>query len=168
MNAFNAWYYSFSPYVADAERENVVLKQTIKYAIYPLLGILTFAEKAYSIFNGEAGAVTAGFVASSMIGFVYFWPIAYGVGKLRRKLSSRILIYSGSASVIAVVVGIFIQHPIVLMITTSAFVVTILSIFAIISMRLLNRLVSLILREIPSKEIKSAKKTKTPSQRWRI
>ncbi len=143
MNVFNAWYYSFSPNVANAERENPVLQQMIKYAIYPLLGILTVAEKVYSVFNGETGAVTAGFVTSSMIGFVYLWPIAYGIGKVRRiKLSSNILIYTIVISFIGIIAGILISDPILLMITTSAFVVTILGISSMISVKLINKLIS--------------------------
>jgi len=168
MKIFNAWYYSFSPSVADAERKNTVLQHAIKYAIYPLLAILTVAEKAYSIFEGEAGAVAAGFVTSSMIGFVYLWPIAYGVGRLGRRLSWRILIYAGVASIVAVSVGTLTQHPTALMITTSVFVLIILGIFAIICRRLINGLIRLTSREVPSKPIKSTRKTKVPSRRWPI
>ena len=37
MTGFNQIYYSFSPYVADFERENVVFKQTVKVALTPML-----------------------------------------------------------------------------------------------------------------------------------
>ncbi len=143
MNVFNMWYYSFSPYVADAERQDPVLQQTMKYAIYPLLGILTVAEKAYSALNGEVGAVTAGFVTSSMIGFVYFWPIAYGITRIRkRQLHYKVMISAILISLIGVITGILIPNPILLMITTSAFVVTILGISSLISVRLINRIIS--------------------------
>lgn len=143
MNVFNMWYYSFSPSVANTEREIPVLQQTIKYAIYPLLSILTVAEKAYFILSGESAAVMAGFVTSSMIGFVYFWPIAYGIGKVsRRKIDSNVLTSGIIISLIGVVIGILMAEPILLMITTSAFVLTVLSVSSIISARMINRLIS--------------------------
>lgn len=37
MNAFNVFYYSFSPVIADYERENPILKDTIKVLIAPLI-----------------------------------------------------------------------------------------------------------------------------------
>ena len=37
MTGFNQVYYSFSPYVADFERENVVFKETVKVALTPML-----------------------------------------------------------------------------------------------------------------------------------
>ena len=37
MTTFNQVYYSFSPYVADFERENVVFKETVKVALTPML-----------------------------------------------------------------------------------------------------------------------------------
>ena len=41
MAGFNQFYYSFSPAVADLERENPVFKETVKLAITPLLSSLT-------------------------------------------------------------------------------------------------------------------------------
>jgi len=37
MKSFNEFYYSFSPYIADYERENVVFKEIVKVTITPLL-----------------------------------------------------------------------------------------------------------------------------------
>ena len=41
MNEFNQFYYSFSPYVADYERENPVFKEAVKVTLTPLLTSLT-------------------------------------------------------------------------------------------------------------------------------
>jgi len=41
MAGFNQFYYSFSPAVADLERENPIFKETVKLAITPLLSSLT-------------------------------------------------------------------------------------------------------------------------------
>jgi hypothetical protein len=47
MTGFNQFYYSFSPTVADLERENPVFKEAVKIAITPMLStlsIMTLAE----------------------------------------------------------------------------------------------------------------------------
>ncbi len=41
MTVFNQFYYSFSPYVADYERENPVFKETVKVSLTPMLTSLT-------------------------------------------------------------------------------------------------------------------------------
>jgi hypothetical protein len=41
MTAFNQFYYSFSPAIADYERENIVFKEAVKVGLTPLLTSLT-------------------------------------------------------------------------------------------------------------------------------
>jgi len=41
MNTFNDVYYSFSPYIADYERENPVFKEMVKIAITPMISSLS-------------------------------------------------------------------------------------------------------------------------------
>ena len=41
MTGFNQFYYSFSPYVADYERENPIFKEAVKVTLTPLLTSLT-------------------------------------------------------------------------------------------------------------------------------
>ena len=41
MTGFNQFYYSFSPAVADLERENPVFKETVKLTLTPMLASLT-------------------------------------------------------------------------------------------------------------------------------
>jgi len=41
MNSFNDFYYSFSPIIADYERENPVFKEAVKIAITPMIGSLS-------------------------------------------------------------------------------------------------------------------------------
>ena len=41
MESFNQFYYSFSPTIADLERENPVFKETVKISITPLLSSLS-------------------------------------------------------------------------------------------------------------------------------
>jgi hypothetical protein len=139
MNVFNAWYYSFSPYVADYERQQPWLQQIVKTSIYPLLGILTLSEKGFSTVQGDYGAVIAGSIASSMIGAVYFWPLALAAPQVRNgtrfnyKLAATAFAVVSAATVFSIIVG----NEIALMITTSLFVLTLVGIFATISAKII-------------------------------
>jgi len=46
MTGFNQFYYSFSPAIADYERENPAFKETVKLALTPLLTSLTLLQYA--------------------------------------------------------------------------------------------------------------------------
>ena len=46
MTAFNQFYYSFSPTIADYERENTIFKETVKLTLTPLLASLTLLQHA--------------------------------------------------------------------------------------------------------------------------
>jgi len=78
MKAFNAWYYSFSPYIADFISKQPLLKETMKILLYPFVGILHISALTYSAlsFNPELAIVAAGIVASGLIGIIYFAPLS--------------------------------------------------------------------------------------------
>ena len=48
MSTFNEMYYSFSPYIADMEREHPMFKEAVKLAITPMLSTLAIMENAES------------------------------------------------------------------------------------------------------------------------
>ena len=48
MNTFNDVYYSFSPYIADMERENPMFKEAVKLGLTPMLSSLAIMENANS------------------------------------------------------------------------------------------------------------------------
>ena len=87
MNVFNAWYYSFSPTVAEHVKTNMALRNVAKAVIYPLIGTLYLAQWSYSAlsFAPELGIFVAGLVASSLIGIVYFAPITALATELARR-----------------------------------------------------------------------------------
>ncbi len=143
MNAFNTVYYSFSPQVADYEREQPWLQSTVKAAIYPLFGILLASERAFSASGGgEAGTVLAGAVASALIGAVYVSPAAAAatiVGK--RRVGKNILLAaliavatSLAATAIALQAGSFLA----LQMSTSVFVVSLAATAALVVARLVK------------------------------
>jgi hypothetical protein len=88
MDIFNAWYYSFSPSVADFINSNDALRAPVRVILYPLLGILSLSTLAYSVFSWapEFAVLTAGLVASSLIGLVYLTPFTFvGMRALTRR-----------------------------------------------------------------------------------
>ena len=133
MNVFNSWYYSFSPYVADYERQQPWLQQIVKTLIYPLMGILTISEKGFSAVQGDYGTLIAGTIASSMIGAVYFWPFALSVKQVRvKKFNYRLAIILITVIFVAALCAIFSGNKYALMATTSLLVLTLVSIFSIL------------------------------------
>jgi len=95
MIAFNAWYYSFSPGIAEFIREHATVRSTAKFALYPLIGILRIGAAAFNLFptNPEAGAVLSGLLISSLIGVLYLAvpltaPLAYS--RRARRIAERL------------------------------------------------------------------------------
>ena len=52
MSIFNNIYYSFSPYIADYERENPVFKEVVKLVITPMISSLSILN--YVDMNSES------------------------------------------------------------------------------------------------------------------
>jgi hypothetical protein len=80
MILFNAWYYSFSPHLAQYVSTRPMQRTLLRYGLYPLIVILYASYYAYlfvSPLNADAGAVMAGIVAASLLGLVYLAPIVY-------------------------------------------------------------------------------------------
>jgi hypothetical protein len=78
MNAFNLWYYSFSPQVADFIVVHDAVRSPLRAVLYPLLSILEFSSATYSAFQStpELAITIAGIVASGLIGLVYLTPVS--------------------------------------------------------------------------------------------
>jgi len=73
MVAFNAWYYSFSPGIAQYESNNPAMRVAVKIMIYPLIWILQIGPIVFDIFafNYEAAAVLSGITIGALVGTVY-------------------------------------------------------------------------------------------------
>ena len=56
MGTFNDVYYSFSPIIADYERENPYFKEAVKLAITPMISTLSLMENA----NSESEVLSIG------------------------------------------------------------------------------------------------------------
>lgn len=134
MKAFDSWYYSFSPAVAESISQNEFLKGITRALLYPLIGILRLAYYTYNFTAGdpELRVVSAGALASVLIAIVYLVPVELllsrtrGFGVLFR---SRILVgafalaFSSLASIL-----LSLSHVIAidLTLTTPVFVISLI------------------------------------------
>jgi hypothetical protein len=149
MNVFNGWYYSFSPSVAAYEGETPWLRQVVRTSISPLLTILDLSSSIYKtmIFNSELAVVFTGLVASTLIGGVYFAPIALGLSAVSRNKVEHFkfrnlkigLIVVWGLSIIAISAGEFTYTSTIMMFGTGLFVLSGISTIIILYIYLLKR-----------------------------
>jgi len=83
MTAFNSFYYSFSPTVADLERQNPMFKETVKVAITPLLSSLSLLQ--YVDIDSEAEMLGYGIGIILLNIGMYFVAPALIVFKLKNR-----------------------------------------------------------------------------------
>jgi hypothetical protein len=76
MQAFNSFYYSFSPQVALFMASHGEVRSAMKVILYPLIGILYVSSRIFQLlsFNGELAVTVSGIFAALGIGAVYFGP----------------------------------------------------------------------------------------------
>jgi hypothetical protein len=87
MGMFNDVYYSFSPVIADLERENPLFQQTVKLFITPMISSLSIMTLADG--NSEAEVLGLGIsVIALNLGLYIAAPVAVGF-TISRKIKSR-------------------------------------------------------------------------------
>ena len=87
MTAFNQFYYTFSPTVAEWEKQNAFFKEIVKMAITPL--ITTLSILSYLNIDSEIEMVVYGVgVILLNIGMYFVFP-AFVVVRLRRHISHK-------------------------------------------------------------------------------
>ena len=85
MTGFNQFYYSFSPVVADYERENIVFKEVVKISLTPLLASLTLLQ--YIDIDSEFEILGYGISIILLNIGMYFVAPAVLITKVRKKFS---------------------------------------------------------------------------------
>ena len=80
MGAFNDVYYSFSPIIADYERENPVFKEMVKMGITPLLTTLSLMDYA----DSESSVLGIGISLIVLNGLMYVGVPVIGIIVIRR------------------------------------------------------------------------------------
>ena len=81
MTSFNQFYYSFSPAIADYERENPAFKEAVKIALTPLLTSLTLLQ--YVDINSESEMLGYGIAVILLNIGMYFIAPAVLITKIR-------------------------------------------------------------------------------------
>jgi hypothetical protein len=132
MLAFNIWYYSFSPSLADIIIESQFFKTVMKFSLYPLLGILHLSSIVYTFFenNSEIAVFMSGIVASFLIGSVYVTPIF--IPLLYRKRSYLRSVFNFAVLLLSLgfilsIIGEIILNQRLMILGTSIFVIAILT-----------------------------------------
>jgi len=82
MTGFNQFYYSFSPTIADYERENPVFKEAVKLTLTPLLTSLTLLQ--YADINSESEMLGYGIGIILLNIGMYFGIPAVFITKFRK------------------------------------------------------------------------------------
>jgi len=142
MQAFNAFYYSFSPQVASFISSNNNLRTVVKAILYPLVGILYLSNIVFTAtsFNGELAVTLAGILASISLGAIYLGPIAVVLSRLFKfNRSSRYIRIIRVTCVIAVIslIGLYLAELAQLTaLMTATTIGTVLSCFALGSLLL--------------------------------
>jgi streptogramin lyase len=150
MIVFNAWYYSFSPTVAQFIRENSAARTVTKFALYPLMAILRLGAASFYIFptNLEVGAVLSGLLVSSLISIVYvsipltiLLVCSERLNRIARRLQVPVLLILFGALAAVLLMTVLPAPAIPMMIATSAIILASLSMSALSVSRALLRLV---------------------------
>jgi predicted nucleic acid-binding Zn-ribbon protein len=83
MTGFNQFYYSFSPAVADLERENAMFRDAVRVAITPglyTLNIMTLADQ-----NSDASVIAFGLLAIAAMAGIYVAGPVLTVHAIRKR-----------------------------------------------------------------------------------
>jgi peptide/nickel transport system substrate-binding protein len=96
MEAFNGFYYSWSPNIANTIRASTGIGTVMKGLLYPLIGALHVSEGIFTAlnFNSELGVVAAGFMASVLLAAIYLTPLTFLLSYIRKYRPSKFLIYA--------------------------------------------------------------------------
>ena len=85
MTGFNQFYYSFSPVIADYERENSTFKEAVKITLTPLLTSLTLLQ--YADIDSEYEMLGYGIGIILLNIGMYFVAPAVLIMKIKKRIS---------------------------------------------------------------------------------
>jgi hypothetical protein len=85
MTGFNQLYYSFSPTIADYERDNIIFKEAVKLTLIPLLTSLTLLQ--YADIDSESEMLGYGIGIILLNIGIYFVAPAVLITKIRKRVN---------------------------------------------------------------------------------
>jgi len=134
MVVFNAWYYSFSPFVARSITSNHIEQAIMKVALYPLVGILALSSDTFALTKGdpEVAVVLSGLEASFLIGAFYLGlPIGLLRARVKRltdersqKFLMKFLVRSLVSGIAVLWLGEVLTAPVLVMISASTVILS--------------------------------------------
>jgi len=88
MRIFNAFYYSFSPKVAEFTAANPILQTATRALMYPLIGALRLVAAACQLYpqGSQLMIIITGVAASGLVGALYVSPVAFLLRMVRRRM----------------------------------------------------------------------------------
>ena len=150
MTTFNAWYYSFSPSVAQYISTHETAKRLMKGLLYPLMGILHFSSLTYSslAFLPEFAALTSGIIAASLVALTYLtlplsailWfarPMPKNGSETRYRLFAGLLLALISVFLIA---EVFALSSVMMVASTSIILCVLVVVAMLMSLRMIEAL----------------------------
>jgi len=139
---FNAWYYSFSPGVAQYISTHWAERAVMKVVLYPLVGILYLTANVYKETSAypEIAVLLSGLLASSLIGAFYLGlPLSLVRSKIRRLHRSvhieKYLAFTLIGAIALLMAGEVMFSPILLMGSSAVIVLSTLSLSALTTSR---------------------------------
>jgi len=128
MLVFNAWYYSFSPYIASYLTSHAVARSIMKVLLYPIIATLFFASDIFSATSSypELAVLISGLFASVLIGALYLGlPLSLIRLRFRLKcLESRLFGVTLLGSIVMLCIGEVLSSNILLMLAGPAIVIS--------------------------------------------
>jgi len=149
MTAFNAWYYSFSPYIAGYLADHWLERTVMKLLLYPLIGVLDLSSRIFTATAGlspEFAVLLSGLVASSLIGAIYV-GLPLGIARTRirlrnaavNRIATRVLCITLITGLGALILGEALMAPALLMLSSAMVVLSALFLSASFTSTLIGR-----------------------------
>ena len=148
MTVFNTFYYSWSPYIAETEYRNDILRSIVKSMISPLISSLEIsreASKPLSI-NPELAVLASGLFASSLISLIYFAPtalIVYFILKWRGvniRINIAYLLILFGVSLLLFLLAEFLVSSSFMMLASSMIVLSTIALTIILAVRMFSKI----------------------------
>jgi hypothetical protein len=142
MIAFNAWYYSFSPGVANYLTSHWAERIAMKAVLYPLVGMLALTSGLFTATSAypEVAALLAGLLASALIGAFYVGlPLSLVRSRVRRLRGlaavEKYLAITLTGAIVMLGVAEILAYPALLMTSSATIVLSTLSLTGLITSR---------------------------------